>query len=816
MIPWVIDLARTRLRILSGVLLLAVISGAGFAEGAAGPSDDAVESRLSEPSLGPMGGYTSDVKLAERASDTVAVWYSASRVWASVIDAAGVPSLAIPIGSTVDNRVPGVHALGPEAMVYWSDRGTLFRRRLTESGGTPDAPQQIATGVDHVRVARSGGTTGVLCDAYVVGGTFTGSVLHLLDEDGRVTRRELVWPDAGAPLAAWNGGFVTGGATNDGLFLRRLTGDGRIVDAVPIRVEGPGWGWDLAAWGDRAWAVMRDRDYPSMLRVAAISPEGRIVATRTVTVPPSADGRYGYVQLGAGADGLAILVEMDDDVYRVEIANDGSLRQPLARVAGGAGRQWGRAVSLGAGALELYSDDSRTDVFVQRSGSHESRYITVGGTRVTSHAVAAGADSMLAVWREDAGNAQVYRYRLLDASGRPLAPPVEFDRGNGVNFHATVAWSGREFGIFWEANGRTSLLRVGGDGVVRGERITLASVPYYARMFGGHDRFVMIGTANEYDAAPLVASVVDENGASAPIAVTAPPPPPEYAWTWDHDPWLVPDAGGWLLGHSNTILYGCVGVPCPEETSAWVARLTVELTPVSAGLKLAADASVAGAASNDGVAAVLVHGDELRLYTMPAGKPPVATTLRTRYSWYPQLGAVDLAPHPGGFALAIAESTPSDSWCSVSTLDLSGGVTGVRVAAVPWMGVPRLARSASDSVVLYARAVEGEHGGTSVFTRGWLDSPEGPSAPAAPTDVVTWYGSSGGHIAWRYAGPPVRGFAIVRSPYEMPVMVGAGARSAAVSCGGWECRVVAFNEAGGMISLPAVAGAPARRHGVRR
>ncbi|MFA6957710.1 MAG: hypothetical protein WC538_17735 [Thermoanaerobaculia bacterium] len=776
------------------------------------------ETRISQPSLAPRGLNTSEWRVVRRPHDDVAVWSSANVIWATTIDAEGVPSAAISMGRAVEGTSPNVVVSGDDAVVFWADRGTLYQRRLLADGTSPEPARVVVSGVTGSSAARSGGTTAVLCDPYYIDATFIGSVLHVLDDDGNVSRRVLVSTERGARLAAWSSGFVAALRTNEGIALRRISPAGDLLDSQPVRVATASAAFDFAAWGDRAWIARRTYTDPDLLQIVALAPDGRLAVNRTITWPRTGDFPSG-VKLSAGPDGVIALVERSGDLYSLRLDNDGNITQPMTPTVVRPGAQRARAVSFRDTPLELWSEEAYTDVFVQQAGSESFRCASVGGTRIAGHAVATSPSSMLAVWREDSGDGQIYRYRLLDASGVPTGEAVELDRGAGYNGLPSVVWSGSEFGVLWQANQRTRLLRIGANGSPLGEPLELQGVSGELRLFGGHSRFVVTAPSSDpLVSPPILAMVIGETGAGPLVTITTPFPAPPNSMSSDENPFLVPTASGWQLFYESWIIEGCVGIPCPTEARIASARFGVDLDPGGGAAEIFAnEATIMNAASNGGATAVLAGGVNLVLYTIPSpGAPPFATQVWRRTAWLPSVSHTSLAPHGDGFAVSLAERTYDDSWVSIRDISPGGALRSVRVPARAGISSPLLSHSSTDGVLVYQRWLVEEHGGDGLFTESWTNAPAGPELPPAPTVVFSQrIDHTHVELRWDYAGPALRGFSISSSSWENPIILAPDARSATVSMNGTEFRVVAFNETGVGVSEPVTPGF-VRRRGARR
>jgi hypothetical protein len=753
------------------------------------------EERISHPDSGPLGALTYGLNVAETGHGDVAVWYVSSSVLMSTIDMAGVPSEAVRVGLVGENRPPQILGEDESVDVYWADQGTLYTRRHSVSTLDGDEPRVVATGVDYPSVARNGGVTAIMVEPYVLGSTFTGSVLLLLDENGNEARRVLVWDSNRAMVAPLGDGFVSMLRTVGGVFLKRLTKDGEILDATPIRVANTASTVAFAASGTRAWVVTRASVASAPFEVTAIDAAGEVVVSRALTAPVASPTTNG-VALAAKPDGLVVLAGLDDDVWRLRVGLDGSESAPPRLVVDTPGRQWARGISSGSRELVFWSEAGQRDILVQQE-DREARVLTIGGSSASGLSATAASESVLVAWRDHLGSAHAYRYSMLDPSGRPAGEPVTFDSGDGFNGDPQVAWSGEELGILWHANQRTQLIRLGPDGTPRGAPTTLPSIPSSARLSGGHGRLVALWSAG----GAIVASILGAEGASVPVAVTTPIVPPPNAVSGDGTPILLATPDDFELVYENTIYYECVGIPCPTRTSVIALRLSNTLEPeIDSRVFVASDTRLTDAAVSDGVLGVLTRQTDIEFHTVPrTGGGASRRTIWQRTGWQPVPGGERIAPRPSGFGVAIRELLAPIGWTSFHEVGLDGAARDLRVLSGR-TGQTKIVRAGSTDLVIYSR-LEGTSTGSSLYSERWGETPRGPAPPATPLRIVARLLSPPFiEVTWTYEGPPLVAFTISPGTFENVTIVPPDKRSIVFVPTRKQLRVVAINEAGSAVS----------------
>jgi hypothetical protein len=769
------------------------------------------EERISNPSSGPLGAPTYGLATAGTAHGDVAVWFSSS-VAMSSIDASGEPSEVVRVAFARENRPPQVLGSDESLDVFWAEDGTLFTRRYSAMTLEGEEPRIIATFVDYPSVARNGNVIAIAVDPWELGSTIAGSTLLLLDEDGNETRRVSLWPRKRAFVTPLGDGFISMQPATDGIWLKRLTAEGEIIDSSPIRAADATMTSGFVSSGERAWVVTRASGASAPFHVLGIDPDGSVAVSRAVPVPTESTTTNG-VALRARADGLVILAGLGDDVWRMRLAVDGSEAEPPRRVVEAPGRQWVRGISSGSRELIFWSESELFDIFVHEI-DREPRVLTSGGSSASGLSAAASDDAILVAWRDGLGTAHTYRYSMLDSRGRPSGEPVTFDSGDGFNGDPLAAWSGEDLGILWRANQRTQLLRLAPDGTPRGPAATLSSVPATARLAGGHGQFVALWTSD----AAIVASVLGEDGPSEPVTLTTPVPlPPNAVGSGDAEPILLATPDGFELVYENTVAYGCVGIPCPTETSVYVVRLSMDLEPdLDSRTLVAADAQLTDAAVSDGVLGVLATRIDLELCIVPRGAGSLSTrTLWQRTGFQPLLGTARIGARPSGFVVALRSTLGTVGWTTFLDLAHDGTEQDLRVLSGR-TGQTRIVRTGSSDVVAYSRG-EGESRGSSVYSARWNEAPPGPALPATPLRVIARpLTPPFVHVTWTYEGPPLAAFTISTGPYERVTVLAPDVRSTVfIRSRPMPLRVVAVNEAGSSASK-AVEPKPERMRGVRR
>lgn len=767
------------------------------------------EERISYPDSGPLEHPTYSLDVTGPAGREVAVWFAGGQgVRISGVRPEDESRL---VAGARENRAPHIIDAGDSFDVYWADYGVLYTRRYDATTLVPGEIREIAKGVDHPHVARNGAVTAAMVVPHPIGATFTGSVLLLFDESGAETRRVLVWKDAFpyAMVDAHGDGFATAQWTNDGIFVRRLTIDGDVIDTAPIRVGDPTSTGAFDAFGELAWIVSRDS--VTTFRVAAVDRAGTVVVSKTLSIPATSFRTDGLA-LSARPDGLVILAGLDEDVWRFRLGNDGAELEPPRRAVERPGRQWARGILSGESELVFWSEEGVRDILVQRDDG-DSRILTVGGSSASGVSAAASDERVLVAWRDHLGSAHTYRYALLDSSGAPLGDPVAFDGGDGFNEDPQAAWSGTELGILWQANQRTQLLRFTPGGTPLSVPLALDAIPSRPSLSGGHGRFVVTSASG---GGVITARVIGAEGVGDPVTVTTPIPPPPHAGSGDGTPILVPTEAGFELVYENTFYYECVGIPCPTETSVYAVALSADLEADIATRRLvAADAQLVSAAVSENVLGVLVSRTDLDLVTVPLeGGFVTRRTLWKRTGWEPLLGAAQIAPHPSGFTVALHGRLTPFAWTSFFELGANGAERGLRVLSGR-IGSLRLASPGGTPLAFYARS-DDDSKGSSVYSERWEDAPAGPAAPATPRRVIARRLTPPfAEVSWEYEGPPLLAFAISYGLYDAVTVVPAESRSLVFVPLHPQFRVVAVNEAGSASSV-AVVPKLDRRRGVTR
>lgn len=773
------------------------------------------EERVSTPDSGPLGDLTYGLDVAGSAGGDVAVWFSSGH--GVMISGLRASDQSLLVAGARENRAPQVVSAGASVDVYWADGGALHTRRYDSATLVGGETRVIARGIDHPSVARNGAVTAAMVEPYLIGATFTGSVLLLFDENGAETRRVLVWNDA-YPYGSWHAtvaphgdGFVSAQWTGAGIFVRRISIDGDVLDTTAIRVGDATNAGAFAAAAGLAWIVSRETSAPYPFRVVAIDRTGTVVVSKSLSTP-SGSSRTNGLAISARTDGLVVLAGLDDDVWRFRLGNDGTELEPPRRVVDRPGRQSARGILSGDSELVFWSEEDLRDILVQRDNS-AARVLTIGGSSATGLFAAANDDRVLVAWRDHLGTAHTYRYAFLDSTGAPLGDPVAFDSGDGFSDDPQVAWSGADFGILWHANQRTQLLLFAPDGTRRGAPIVLGSILPRSLLSGGHGR--LVATSGSGGGA-ITASVIGAEGAGPPVTVTTPIPPPPYASSGDGTPILLPTPSGFELVYENTIYYECVGIPCPTETSVYALALSRDLEPDLASRMLVAfDAELYDAAVSEDMLGVFVSRTDLDLVTVPLGGGPAARrTFWERTGWEPLLGPVRIEPHPSGFAVAVPGRIATAGWSSFFELAADGTELGLRVLS-GGVGHLRLATSAGNHLALYSR-IDDDNNGSSVYSERWEEAPSGPAAPATPRRVIARRLTPPFvEVTWEYEGPPLLAFSVSYGLYDAVTLVPPESRSLVFVPARQQFRIVAINEAG---SAPSNTVEPRldRRRGVRR
>ncbi|MGK2857969.1 MAG: hypothetical protein ACSLFQ_12255 [Thermoanaerobaculia bacterium] len=773
------------------------------------------EERISTPDSGPLRDLTYGLDVAGSAGGDVAVWFSSGH--GVMISGLRSSDQSLLVAGARENRAPQIVSAGDSVDVYWADRGVLHTRRYNSATMAGSETRVIATGVDHPSVARNGAVTAAMVEPYLLGATFTGSVLLLFDESGAETRRVLVWNDAypygskHATVAPHGDGFVSAQWTDAGIFVKRITIDGDLLDTTPIRAGDATSAGAFAAAGELAWIVSRDASAPYPFRVVAIDRTGAVAVSKTVSTP-SVSSRTNGLAIFARTDGLVVLAGLDDDVWRFRLGNDGTELEPPRRVVERPGRQSARGILSGESELVFWSEEELRDILVQRDDG-EARVLTAGGSSASGLSAAASDERVLVAWRDHLGSAHTYRYSFLDSSGAPLGAPVAFDSGDGFSDDPQVAWSGTEFGILWHANQRTQILLFASDGMPRGAPIVLDSIPPRSLLSGGHGRFVAMSGSG---GGVITASVIGTEGAREPVKVTTPIPPPPHASSGDGSPTLLPTQSGFELVYENTFYYDCVGIPCPTETSVYAVALSPDLEPdLASRMLVASDARLVDAAVSEDALGVLVSQTNLDLVTVPLGGGPAARrTFWERTGWEPLLGPVRIEPHPAGFAVAVHGRIATAGWSSFFEVATNGTERWLRVLPGR-IGHLRLATSGGNHLAVYSRNDDDDQG-SSVYSERWEEGAAGPAAPATPRRVIARRLTPPFvEVSWEYEGPPLLAFSISYGLYDAVTLVSPESRSFVFVPARSQFRVVAINEAG---SAPSNTVEPRldRRRGVRR
>ena len=326
-------------------------------------------------------------------------------------------------------------------------------------------------------------------------------------------------PAAASDGVNWLVVWSTGEPLFTSVHAMLVDGGGHPLLAHDILLDPKGIG-DVAgvAWRGRYYLVVSGgHGGTEGVRVDAA---GNVIDAKPFTIHPVTRGSVAPQDLGGTRrvawDGTEFVVT---DVLET-VTQTGFVYRPIVSLVGEDGTIINAEVDLSGFAVDDIASLNGVTVLADDKGNVRtlsSATITPGVSSATSTGIAAGGGNFLLVG-ETAGG---ITGRFLDAAGHPFG--VELPIASAKNAAPSVAWDGSSFVVIWTENRLT----------LRGARVRLAGLSIEPAFTIATDQVLLMPALASSNASVLAlwsntriaASVVTENGSTAPRKIDAPAAP---------------------------------------------------------------------------------------------------------------------------------------------------------------------------------------------------------------------------------------------------------------------------------------------------